>query len=86
MIIEPDSWRITEGWVADGSCRDQAPEIFFPPPGGDEQTPLGICRTCPVQESCLRHAIETGERWGVWGGTTQRYRRRLIRVGTRRVA
>ena len=38
-----------------------------------------ICALCPVRTSCLEHALAVRERDGVWGGATERERRRLIR-------
>ncbi len=86
MIIQPEHWKVAEPWIAAGACRTYDPELFFPASGGDEATPIAICGECLVRLACLDYALEANERWGVWGGTTQRYRRRLVRALRRKAA
>lgn len=42
-----------------------------------------ICEGCPVQHECLLYALETNQRWGVWGGTTEEDRKRMMKSGIR---
>ena len=86
MIVQTRNWVIDEPWVDLAACRNFDPMLFFPPPAGDERTPLAICENCCVVEACLDYALRANERWGVWGGTTQRYRRNLSRRLRRRAA
>jgi WhiB family redox-sensing transcriptional regulator len=53
---------------------------FFPQNKAEEAIALLICGICPVREDCLDHALETNERFGVWGGTTEKERRKLSRI------
>lgn len=65
-------------WVDQAACQDHDPALFFPPRGGDTRQALAVCRECDVRPECLAYALEAGERFGIWGGTTQRERRRLL--------
>jgi WhiB family redox-sensing transcriptional regulator len=69
------------GWRDKGRCRGVDPEIFYPPEDDEEAAApaKAICEACPVREACLEHAIARREHLGVWGGLTERERRRLIR-------
>ena len=66
-------------WRQHAACRGLEPEVFYPV--SDEQTEeaKAICRECPVREPCLDYALANRERDGVWGGATERERRRMIR-------
>lgn len=66
-------------WAALGACRDADPDLFFPGPDGDPGEAVRICRGCPVLEECREWALETRVAFGVWGGLTERDRRRLLR-------
>jgi WhiB family transcriptional regulator, redox-sensing transcriptional regulator len=67
------------GWMSDGLCRDHPPATFFPSDGVGVDRARKICADCPVKEPCLEYAL--GERidHGVWGGTSERERRRILR-------
>jgi WhiB family redox-sensing transcriptional regulator len=77
-------------WRDRAACRDADVELFFPEKGGSTRPAKAICATCPVQAPCLQWALEAGERWGVYGGKSERERRRLrparAPVARRRVA
>ncbi len=68
-------------WRDRGLCRGLDPEIFYPDEEDEEAAAPAkeICGECPVRETCLEHAITRREKIGVWGGLTERERRRLIR-------
>ena len=66
-------------WAAYASCRNADPELFFSVRDGDTEEAVKICRGCPVLEECREWALETRVRYGVWGGATERDRRRLLR-------
>ena len=64
-------------WLEAAACRGLDPAIFFPERGEDEKPAKAICRTCKVRTECLIYALDSGEKFGVWGGTSERERRRL---------
>lgn len=66
-------------WMAEGSCREQAPSLFFPSDGVGVEVARRICATCPVKEPCLEYALRNGIDHGVWGGASERERRRIAR-------
>jgi WhiB family redox-sensing transcriptional regulator len=66
-------------WMAQGRCRDMAPSIFFPSDGLGVQAAQKICAQCPVQDQCLEYALEQRIDHGVWGGRSERERRRILR-------
>lgn len=72
-----DRIALPPAWTADALCTDVAPELFFPGPGRSAQPARAVCAACPVAASCLDYALEHGEQFGVWGGTTYRQRMRL---------
>ncbi|NNC75795.1 MAG: WhiB family transcriptional regulator [Acidimicrobiia bacterium] len=66
-------------WLVFGACRQVESDLFFPASKAQELEALRICATCPVRDECFAHAIESREAYGVWGGTTEKQRRRLLR-------
>ena len=66
-------------WAVYSACRGADAELFFAKTRADERAALAICSTCPVVEECLELALETHERFGVWGGTSERERKGLLR-------
>lgn len=66
-------------WRQRAACRGVDPDIFYPASDEDADEAKGICGVCPVREACLEYALVNRERDGVWGGATERERRRLIR-------
>jgi len=66
-------------WSARAACRGLDPMIFFPAVEDDAAAAKEVCGACPVRELCLEHALGQREREGVWGGCTERERRRIIR-------
>jgi WhiB family redox-sensing transcriptional regulator len=68
-------------------CSQADPEAWFPVKGGSAELARSICARCPERAPCLAWALETGEQFGVWGGTTARERRQLLaRRGAERAA
>lgn len=55
---------------AELGCSDADPELFFPAPGQIPTEALRLCAGCAERRACLLFALETGQRFGVWGGTT----------------
>jgi WhiB family redox-sensing transcriptional regulator len=67
-------------WRTRGVCQSVDPEVFFPAPSEPADAAIALCRTCPVQGSCLAWALQAGDLHGVWGGTTARERRAMAVV------
>ena len=66
-------------WVVFSSCRDADPDLFFPTTREETQQALAICASCPVRPECLEYALEARERFGIWGGVTEKRRKGLQR-------
>lgn len=66
-------------WRKQGACVGLDPAIFFPDSEETVAEAVGICMGCSVRISCLEHALQVREKDGVWGGATDRERRRMIR-------
>jgi WhiB family redox-sensing transcriptional regulator len=76
------------GWRDHAACRYCNPDLFFPAgttgAAVDEvRAAKAVCATCPVQSSCLRFALTTGQAYGIWGGTTEEERLTLRRWARR---
>jgi WhiB family redox-sensing transcriptional regulator len=67
------------GWQNDAACKDADAEMFFSNDEADREAALALCSACPVRMECLEHAIATRESYGIWGGTDEHERKRLIR-------
>ena len=65
------------GWRDLALCREVDPELWFPSKGGTTAPAKAVCRRCPVQTECLEYALEHDERYGIYGGLSERQRRRL---------
>ena len=64
-------------WQERALCAQTDPEAFFPEKGGSTREAKRICTTCEVRSECLEYALEHDERFGIWGGLSERERRRL---------
>jgi len=67
-------------WQTDALCAQTDPEAFFPEKGGSTRDAKKICTTCEVKAQCLEYALQNDERFGIWGGLSERERRRLRRA------
>jgi WhiB family transcriptional regulator, redox-sensing transcriptional regulator len=67
----------TEAWRLDALCAETDPEAFFPEKGGSTRDAKRVCTGCPVRAECLEFALANDERFGIWGGLSERERRRL---------
>ncbi|MCY4194239.1 MAG: WhiB family transcriptional regulator [bacterium] len=65
--------------MAYGRCADESPDVFFPSDGRGVEEAKSICRQCLVQEDCLAYALGHRIKYGVWGGRSERQRRRILR-------
>ena len=68
-----------EASLALGLCRMYAPSVFFPSDGVGVDKARKICAGCPVKSECLEHALEHRIEHGVWGGCSERERRRILK-------
>ncbi len=66
-------------WMAEGNCRIHPPSVFFPSDGVGVDRARRICASCPSIEPCLEYALEHRIDHGVWGGTSERERRRILK-------
>lgn len=66
-------------WDEHALCRDADPDIFFGPKSDPTTTKkaIAVCNRCPVREPCLEFALKNSIQYGVWGGTSERHRRKL---------
>ncbi|MBK9179532.1 MAG: WhiB family transcriptional regulator [Acidimicrobiales bacterium] len=62
-----------------GNCREHHPSVFFPSDGVGVEVARRICATCPVQGPCLEFALTQRIDHGVWGGASERERRRILK-------
>jgi WhiB family transcriptional regulator, redox-sensing transcriptional regulator len=67
-------------WQADALCAETDPEAFFPEKGGSTRDAKRICESCEVRSECLDYALENDERFGIWGGLSERERRKLRKL------
>jgi WhiB family redox-sensing transcriptional regulator len=66
-------------WRNKAACQGLDPDIFYPPEDDEAPEAKEVCGGCPVQEACLEHALSVREKDGIWGGFTERERRRIVR-------
>jgi len=72
--LEPAQRR---AWTAEAACRGIDPALFFPSGSLGVEAAQSICQACPVRAECLDHALEHHINNGVWGGVSERARRRI---------
>ncbi len=68
-----------EQWQERALCAQTDPEAFFPEKGGSTREAKRICTGCEVRDECLEYALANDERFGIWGGMSERERRRVKR-------
>jgi WhiB family redox-sensing transcriptional regulator len=68
-----------KAWMSRARCLGMDPELFHPEQGASAQDAKETCRGCSVQADCLEYAVRTNQNHGIWGGTTERERRRIKR-------
>jgi WhiB family redox-sensing transcriptional regulator len=67
------------GWQERALCAQTDPEAFFPEKGGSTREAKKVCGSCEVRSECLDYALAHDERFGIWGGLSERERRKLKR-------
>ena len=66
-----------QDWQERALCAQTDPEAFFPEKGGSTREAKRVCLTCDVRNECLEYALQNDERFGIWGGLSERERRKL---------
>jgi WhiB family transcriptional regulator, redox-sensing transcriptional regulator len=76
----PEEEAAEQDWQERALCAQTDPEAFFPEKGGSTREAKRICSGCEVRAECLEYALANDERFGIWGGLSERERRRLRRA------
>lgn len=76
-VRPPDDGDGVLAWQTDALCAQTDPEAFFPEKGGSTRDAKRICASCEVKAQCLEYALKNDERFGIWGGLSERERRKL---------
>ena len=66
-------------WQDEANCLGVDPDLFFPERGASTREAKEVCRGCVVRVDCLEFALQNGEKFGIWGGLSERERRRIRR-------
>ncbi len=64
-------------WQEYANCMGVDPDLFFPERGTSTREAKEVCRGCVVRDDCLDYALKNGEKFGIWGGMSERQRRRV---------
>jgi WhiB family redox-sensing transcriptional regulator len=72
-----DAQDVELSWQERALCAQTDPEAFFPEKGGSTREAKKVCLGCDVRGECLEYALAHDERFGIWGGLSERERRRL---------
>ena len=67
-------------WQDQANCLGVDPDLFFPERGASTREAKEVCRGCVVRLECLEYALQNGEKFGIWGGMSERERRRIRRA------
>ncbi len=67
-------------WQSKANCLGVDPDLFFPERGASTKEAKGVCKGCVVRDDCLEYALANGEKFGIWGGMSERERRRIRRA------
>lgn len=67
-------------WRDEAACKTKPTEIFYPERGEPAQAAKVVCWSCPVRLECLSYGLANHDEHGVWGGTTEKERRPLLRA------
>lgn len=78
-LVEPVQFEKPPSWQDEALCAETDPEAFFPEKGGSSRDAKQVCRSCDVRMPCLEYALDNDIRYGIWGGMSERERRRLKR-------
>ena len=79
MDVQALVGELDRDWQFRANCMGVDPELFFPERGSSTREAKEVCHGCVVREDCLDFAIANGEKFGIWGGMSERERRRVRR-------
>jgi WhiB family transcriptional regulator, redox-sensing transcriptional regulator len=68
-----------KSWQMLSNCLGVDPDLFFPERGASTKDAKAVCQGCVVREDCLEYALTNREKFGIWGGLSERERRRIRR-------
>ena len=71
LAVEPVGWREY------ANCLGANEDLFFPDRGASTRAAKQICAECQVRVDCLEYAVTQGEKFGIWGGLSERERRKI---------
>lgn len=78
--VSIDSQPESELWQEYANCLGVDPDLFFPERGASTKEAKAVCRGCVVKDQCLEYALNNSEKFGIWGGMSERERRRIRRA------
>lgn len=78
MLAEVFTGGVEPGWWDSALCAQVDTEVFYPEKGASAAEAKRICWGCEVRTECLEDALKNRERFGIWGGTSERERRKLL--------
>ncbi|WP_344102298.1 WhiB family transcriptional regulator [Myceligenerans crystallogenes] len=78
-LFDSDADDALMSWQERALCAQTDPEAFFPEKGGSTREAKKVCQGCEVKAECLDYALANDERFGIWGGLSERERRKLKR-------
>ena len=79
MALYDETETEEKSWQDFANCLGVDPDLFFPERGASTREAKEVCRGCIVREDCLEYALQNGEKFGIWGGMSERERRRIRR-------
>jgi len=77
VLLSPKAEAVS--WMDLAACAQTDPEAFFPDKGGSSAMAKAVCMRCEVRQPCLQYALDHDERFGLWGGKSDRERRAIRR-------
>jgi WhiB family redox-sensing transcriptional regulator len=79
QIVQGTPGASTDRWQERSNCLGVDPDLFFPERGASTREAKAVCKGCEVRVECLEYALAHGEKFGIWGGLSERERRRVRR-------
>ncbi|MBM3672695.1 MAG: WhiB family transcriptional regulator [Actinobacteria bacterium] len=79
QLVQAESDESSQRWQERANCLGVDPDLFFPERGASTREAKAVCRGCEVRVECLEYALAHSEKFGIWGGLSERERRRVRR-------
>ena len=79
MLIQLETDASDRRWQERANCLGVDPDLFFPERGASTKEAKSVCGGCEVRMECLEYALRHGEKFVIWGGMSERERRRILR-------